>query len=39
MPLPGNVDIDQAAASYKNGVLTVRLPKTGVPSGKSITIS
>ncbi len=39
IPLPGNVDIDQAAASYKNGVLTVRLPKTGAASGKSITIS
>ena len=27
--LPGNVDIEQANASYKNGVLSVRLPKTG----------
>lgn len=26
--LPGNVDTDKADASYKNGVLTVRLPKT-----------
>lgn len=40
IPLPGNVDIDQAAASYKNGVLTVRLPKVGgAARGKSITIS
>ncbi len=29
IPLPSNVDIDQADASYKDGVLTVRLPKTG----------
>jgi HSP20 family protein len=29
IPLPRNVDIDKAEASYKNGVLTVRLPKTG----------
>lgn len=29
IPLPGNVDIDQAEANYKKGVLTVRLPKTG----------
>ncbi len=29
IPLPSNVDIDQAEATYKNGVLTVRLPKTG----------
>ena len=40
IPLPGNVDIDQAEASYKNGVLTVRLPKVGnVTQGKSISIS
>lgn len=29
IPLPQNVDIEQADASYMNGVLTVRLPKTG----------
>lgn len=39
IPLPSNVDIDKAEASYKNGVLTVRLPKTGAASGKSIAIS
>lgn len=40
IPLPGNVDIDNAEAGYKNGVLTVRLPKVGnVTRGKSITIS
>jgi HSP20 family protein len=40
IPLPGNVDIDQAEASYKNGVLTVRLPKTGGGNAaKSIPVS
>lgn len=29
IPLPHNVDIDQAEAAYRNGVLTVRLPKAG----------
>jgi HSP20 family protein len=29
IPLPRSVDIDKAEAHYKNGVLTVRLPKTG----------
>lgn len=29
IPLPRHVDIDQAEASYQNGVLTVRLPKAG----------
>lgn len=38
IPLPSNVDTDKAEASYKNGVLTVRLPKTGSATGKSITI-
>lgn len=28
LPLPDNVDADRARASYRNGVLTVRLPKT-----------
>lgn len=40
IPLPGNVDIDQAKASYKNGVLTVRLPKTGGSNtAKTIPVS
>ncbi|MBU0594806.1 MAG: Hsp20/alpha crystallin family protein [Pseudomonadota bacterium] len=39
IPLPGNVDTDKAEASYKNGVLMVRLPKTGSAPGKSIAIS
>lgn len=37
--LPRNVNIDQAEASFKNGVLTVRLPKSGGDKGKSITVS
>lgn len=34
IPLPHSVDIDKAEASYRNGVLTVRLPKEngGEPS-------
>lgn len=37
--LPRNVNIDQAEASFKNGVLTVRLPKEGGDKGKSIAVS
>jgi len=29
-PISGNVDIDQVSTSFKEGVLTVRLPKAGV---------
>lgn len=36
--LPRNVNIDQAQASFKNGVLTVRLPKEGGAKAKSITV-
>ncbi len=39
IPLPRNVDIDQAKASYKNGVLTVRLSKAGSNTAKSIPVS
>ena len=39
IPLPRNVDIDRAEASYKNGVLTVRLPKAGGEKAKSIPVS
>jgi HSP20 family protein len=39
IPLPRNVNIDQAEASFKNGVLTVRLPKVGGDKVKSITVS
>lgn len=37
--LPRNVNIEQAQASFKNGVLTVRLPKEGGDSAKSIPVS
>ena len=39
IPLPLNVDTDKAEASYKNGVLTVRLPKVGGKPAKSIPVS
>ena len=37
--LPQEVDGEQAEASLNNGVLTVRLPKTGVLSGKRIKVT
>lgn len=39
IPLPGNVDIDKAEAGYKNGVLTIRLPKADVGKSKNIPVS
>lgn len=39
IPLAHNVDSEKAEASYKNGVLTVRLPKTEGASSKSIVIN
>ena len=39
IPLPRNVNIDKAQASFKNGVLTVRLPKEGEDNVKSIRVS
>jgi HSP20 family protein len=39
IPLPRNVDIDNAEAGYKNGVLTIRLPKVGADSTKTIRVS
>lgn len=39
IPLPRNVDTDKAEAGYKNGVLTVRLPKSGSEPAKSIPVS
>ncbi len=38
IPLPASVDADSAAASYKNGVLTVTLKKTGGGTAKRIEI-
>jgi HSP20 family protein len=37
--LPRNVNIDLAEASFKNGVLTVRLPKEGVVGARSIPVT
>ena len=40
IPLPRNVDIEKAAASYSNGVLTVRLPKEGLnSSAKTVKVT
>jgi HSP20 family protein len=39
IPLPRGVDGGKAEASYRNGVLTVRLPKTGGEPGKAIKVS
>ena len=39
IPLPRHVNPDQAEASYKNGVLTVRLPKLGGERGRLIQVS
>lgn len=39
IPLPCKVNIDTAQASYKNGVLTGRLPKEGGDRPKSIRVS
>jgi HSP20 family protein len=39
IPLPRNVAIDKAEASFKNGVLTVRLPKEGSNQARSIAVS
>ena len=39
IPLPHNVDADRAEANYKNGVLTVRLPKLGGAKSRTIRLS
>ena len=39
IPLPSNVDKERAEATYKNGVLTVRLPKAGGSTAKTIPVS
>ncbi|MDR3392744.1 MAG: Hsp20/alpha crystallin family protein [Sulfuriferula sp.] len=39
IPLPRNVDINRAVASYRNGVMMVRLPKIGTESSKVIAVS
>jgi HSP20 family protein len=37
--LPRNVNVERAEASFKNGVLTVRLPKEGGDKGKAIAVT
>lgn len=39
IPLPRNVDAEKAEASYRNGVLIVRLPKVDGESGRNIPVS
>lgn len=39
IPLPRSVDADNAQASYKNGVLNIRLPKLVKDSSKNIRLS
>lgn len=38
IPLPASVDVETASATYKNGVLTVSLKKTGSGMSKRIEI-
>lgn len=38
IPLPSNVDVEKAEAHYKNGVLSVRLPKTGSKTATSVPV-
>jgi HSP20 family protein len=37
--LPRNVDVDKAEASYRNGVMSIRLPKAGGENGRTIRVS
>jgi HSP20 family protein len=39
LPLPRNVDADEASASYKNGVLNIRLPKVAGEDNRTISVS
>jgi len=39
IPLPGTVDGAAAKASYRNGVLTIKLPKTETTAANKITVS
>jgi HSP20 family protein len=39
IPLPRNVDADRAEARYRNGVLSIRLPKMGRDNGRTVTIN
>jgi len=37
--LPRNVDVDKAEASYKNGVMSIRLPKVAGGNNRTIRVS
>jgi HSP20 family protein len=39
IPLPRDVDKDKAEATYTNGVLTIRLPKSGRGQGRVVPVS
>ncbi|HEU0283170.1 MAG TPA: Hsp20/alpha crystallin family protein [Gallionella sp.] len=39
IPLPRNVDAGKAEANYRNGVLSVRLPKAAGEDGRTIPVS
>lgn len=38
IPLPRNVDADNAEASYRNGVLSIRLPKSGADNSRNVQV-
>lgn len=39
LPLPAEVDADKAKAAYKNGVLTVKMPKTEAARARRIRVT
>jgi HSP20 family protein len=39
IPLPRNVDADNAEASYKNGVLSIRLPKVDAKNSRTVPVT
>jgi HSP20 family protein len=39
IPLPRSVDAERAEASFRNGVLTVRIPKSAATPGTAVRIS
>lgn len=39
IPLPHNIDADRAQASYKNGVLSIRMPKVVGENSRTIRLS
>lgn len=39
IPLPRNVDADRAEANYRNGVLSIRLPKAESENSRTVTVT